>query len=134
MDDTMRAGIEADRQRINVISERLNRVEVVLENISERFDDHEEAAQSIQNKLTTIAEQQTLLSAHFSDHIMREEDQRAIVMDSAKILQVLVQDVKIHDLRISATDRLLWALGGCVLSGFGALLAWGVSHLESIPK
>jgi chromosome segregation ATPase len=134
MDDSLRSQMESDRQRINVISERLNRVEVVLENISERFDDHEEAAADIQNKLTGIAEKMTVLSTHFSDHIMREEDQRKCIKDMANILQVITQDVKVHEHRINTADRLLWALGGCVLSGFGAFIAWGISHLESLPK
>ena len=134
MDDSMRSQMQHDRQRIDVISERLNRVEVVLENISSRFDDNEEAASEIQNKLVNIAEKITVVSTHFTDHVMREEEQWKVVNQSAEILNEVARELKITEHRVSALDRMMWAIGGFMLSGFGIAVAWVISHLESLAK
>ena len=134
MDDSLRSQMQHDRQRIDVISERLNRVEVVLENISSRFDDHENAASEIQNKLVNIAEKITVVSAHFTDHVMREEEQWRIVNRSAEILQDVSKELKVTENRVSNLDRVTWAIGGFVLSGFSIAVMWVIQHLESLAK
>jgi DNA repair exonuclease SbcCD ATPase subunit len=134
MDETMRGQIESDRNRINLMSERISRVEVALENISQRFDDHEEAATEIQNKLIGIAEKMTGISAHFSDHVMREEQQWEIINESAKTLQEVTKALTLTEHRVSALDRMVWALGGFLLSGFGVAIAWVIQHLESLAR
>jgi archaellum component FlaC len=134
MDDSMRSQMQHDRHRIDVISERLNRVEVVLENISARFDDHENAASEIQNKLVNIAEKITVVSTHFTDHVLREEEQWKVVNQSAEMLHEVAKELKLTEHRVSALDRMTWAIGGFMLSGFGIAVAWVISHLEAAIK
>jgi chromosome segregation ATPase len=134
MDDTLRNQMQHDRHRIDVISERLNRVEVVLENISSRFDDHEEAAGEIQNRLIGIAEKIAIISTHFKDHMLTEEEQWRIVNKTADTLHDVTKELKITEHRVSNLDRMMWAIGGFILSGFGIAVAWVISHLEAAIK
>jgi len=134
MDDTLRHQIESGRERIDAISSRLNRVEVVLENISSRFDDHEETAGEIQNRLIGIAEKIAVISTHFKDHMLTEEEQWRIVNKTADTLHDVTKELKITEHRVSNLDRMMWAIGGFMLSGFGIAVAWVISHLEAAIK
>jgi len=75
-----------------------------------------------------------VVSTHFTDHVMREEEQWKVVNQSAAMLHEVAKELKLTEHRVSNLDRMTWAIGGSMISGFLAVFAWIVQHLESMMK